>query len=58
MNHKANYAKLLDAISTVETKGDSTIVIANCMRFLAQCINECEKQEVKAAEAPEEKEGD
>ena len=58
MNHKENYARLLNTMATVETSGNNTIIVADCLRFLAQCINECEKQEVKAAEAPEEKEGD
>lgn len=58
MDHKLNYAKLMNTLSDVETKGQSTIAVANCMKFLAQCISECEKEEAQCAEAPEEKEGD
>ena len=53
MNHKENYTNLLNVISGVETKGNSSIIIADCMRFLAQCIEACKKCEVAPKETPE-----
>ena len=53
MNHKQNYTNLLNAISGVETKGNNTIVIADCMRFLAQCIEACNEHEAAPEETPE-----
>jgi hypothetical protein len=53
MNHKENYTNLLNTISGVETKGNSSIIIADCMRFLAQCIEACEKYEGAPKETPE-----
>lgn len=45
MNHKENYAKLFNTLANVETKGTNTIIIADCMRFLEQCIRGCEQEE-------------
>ena len=47
MNHKENYANLLSTLTNVETKGNNTIIIADCMRFLGQCIRELEQEEEK-----------
>jgi hypothetical protein len=56
MNHKQNYTNLLNAISGVETKGNSSIVIADCMRFLAQCIEACKECEGAPEEIPKKQE--
>ena len=45
MNLRENYGKLLNTLSNVETKGANTIIIADCMRFLEQCIRNCEQEE-------------
>ena len=45
MNHKENYAKLLNTLVMVETKGTNTIIVADCLKFLEQCINECIQEE-------------
>lgn len=58
MDHKENYSNLLKALSTITTKGNDTLVMANCMNFLGQCIEECEQaereREQSAAEAVKE----
>lgn len=45
MNHKENYSKLRKTLSSIETKGGNTLIMAECLRFLAHCINECEQAE-------------
>ena len=51
MNHKENYSRLLNNLSTIGTKGNDTLTMADCMRFLGQCIRECEKEEEIKAKA-------
>ena len=58
MNHKNNYLKVLNTLSGVETKGESTIAVANCLRFLAQCINACDAETAQKAAEAEKKEGE
>lgn len=53
MNHKENYAKLLNTLSNIETKGNNTIIVADCMKFLAQCVQECEQHEGAVCEVKE-----
>lgn len=49
MNHKENYSNLLNALSTITTKGNDTLTMANCINFLGQCIRECEQAEAEQA---------
>lgn len=39
MNEKLT--KLFNTLCEVETKGKSTIVMSDCLRYLEQLINEC-----------------
>lgn len=38
---KNKLINLHNALSTIETKGNNTLTMADCLRFLEQCINEC-----------------
>ncbi len=42
---KNKLISLHNTLSTIETKGASTLVMADCLRFLEQCINECPEEE-------------
>ena len=53
MNHKENYSAVLSTLSTITTKGNDTLAMANCMNFLGRCIVECEQAE-KVTEDTEE----
>lgn len=58
MNHKENYKNLQATLATISTKGNDTLVMADCQRFLNQCIEACEKvpvghQDVKVEKATE-----
>ena len=47
---KENLINLYNALMTVETKGASTKTLANCLQFLEQLVQQCDKEETKAAE--------
>ena len=47
MNHKENYTNLLNTLSIIETKGSNTLIMADCLKFLEQCVRECEKAETE-----------
>lgn len=36
--------RLLNTMSTIETKGESTEIMADCRRFLRQLIAECHEE--------------
>lgn len=42
---------LLRTMSMIETKGDSTEIMADCRRFLRQLIAECHEESTKKADA-------
>lgn len=56
MNHKENYSNILSALSTITTKGNDTLTMANCMNFLGQCIGKCEQEEKEREQAAAEAE--
>lgn len=37
--------KLYNTLLTVETKGDSTLVMADCLKFVSQLILKCKEEE-------------
>ena len=37
--------KLYNTLLAVETKGDSTLVIADCLKFVSQLILKCKEKE-------------
>ena len=37
--------KLYNTLLAVETKGDSTLVIADCLKFVSQLIFKCKEEE-------------
>ena len=39
---KERLIQLLNTMSLIETKGESTLVMADCLKFLRDCIQECE----------------
>lgn len=45
MDHKENYKRLKNTLSIIETKGNNTLIMADCLKFLEQCIRECEQPE-------------
>ena len=50
--------RLNNTLAQIETKGDGTILMAQCRTFIANLINECEQQ-AKAKKVPADKtEGD
>ena len=52
MEFKMELTKLYNTLLTVETKGENTVVMADCLRFTKQLIDIApEKQEPKQAEA-------
>ena len=45
MNHKENYQKLQSTLGLISTKGNDTLIMADCLKFLEQCKQECEQAE-------------
>lgn len=43
---KRKFAAIHSVLSMIETKGEQTKMMADCLRFVEQCINECEEQEM------------
>lgn len=48
---KEKLSILYNTLAQVETKGESTLIMADCFRFLGECINECEEAESITEEA-------
>lgn len=44
--------KLYNTLLMVETKGESTKIMSDCIRFIEQLINREKEKEVEAAEPP------
>lgn len=40
MKNKLSY--LYNTLVLIETKGESTLIMADCLKYLGQCINECD----------------
>ena len=57
MDYKIELAKLYNSLLTIETKGQHTMTMANCLRFLEQLINyeESKQEEPKQEEPKQEK---
>lgn len=47
---KEKLIKLHNALALVETKGESTKILAQCLQFLEQLVQECDKPKEGAAE--------
>lgn len=47
---KDNLIKLHNTLSLVETKGESTKIMAQCLQFLEQLVQECDTPKEGAAE--------
>ena len=45
MNHKDNYRRVQNTLGLISTKGNDTLIMADCLKFLEQCIRECEQGE-------------
>lgn len=43
MTTKEKFTRLANALSTIETKGESTLIMADCIKFCHQCVKECEQ---------------
>ena len=46
MNTKEKFIRLANALSAIETKGESTLLMADCIKFCQQCVKECEQADV------------
>ena len=42
---KEKLIQLCNVLGTIETKGNNTLIMANCLNFLGDLINECEESE-------------
>ena len=43
---KNKFITIHNVLSMIETKGNQTLMMADCLRFVDQCIQECEEQEM------------
>ena len=43
---KNKFMVIHNILSMIETKGEQTLIMADCLRFVEQCIKECEEQEI------------
>lgn len=50
MDHKKNYNRLRNTLNIIETKGNNTLIMADCLKFLEQCIRGCEQTEMEKDE--------
>lgn len=55
MNCRENLINIQNALGNIETKGDSTLILADCRRLLAQTIPKIpdEKPKAKKEDKPE-----
>lgn len=44
---KEKFIMIYNTLSAIETKGESTIRMADCLAFIQQCIKECQEQVIK-----------
>lgn len=42
---KQKFISIYNVLHMIETKGEQTKMMADCLRFIEQCIQECEQQE-------------
>lgn len=42
---KEKFIAIAKVLSMIETKGEHTLIMADCLRFIEQCIQECEEME-------------
>ena len=50
---KKKLTNLYNTMNLIETKGNSTLLMADCLKFLNQCIQECEQEQPKTEEEAE-----
>lgn len=50
---KEKLTRLQNALCTINTKGQDTIVMADCLKFISQMISEVETEKVEQTEAEE-----
>lgn len=43
---KDKFITIHNVLSMIETKGEYTKMMADCLRFIEKCVEECEAQEV------------
>lgn len=41
---------LYNTLCQIETKGENTLIMGDCLKFIHQCIQECEEQEKAMAD--------
>lgn len=44
---KEKLSQLYNTLALIETKGTGTLLMADCLKFLGECINECNDSEEK-----------
>ena len=42
---KEKFIAIYNILSMIETKGEYTMMMADCLRFIAQCAQECDDME-------------
>ena len=42
---KEKFIAIAQVLSMIETKGEHTMLMADCLRFINQCVQECEAEE-------------
>lgn len=47
---KEKLTQLYNTLCLIETKGNNTLIMADCLKFLEQCINECNEDVEQATE--------
>lgn len=50
MNHKENYQMMRNTLGLISTKGNDTLIMADCLKFIEQCIRGCEQTEMEKDE--------
>lgn len=48
---KENLAKLYNTLAMIETKGESTKIMAQCLAFIEQMVRDCDKPEADTEHA-------
>ena len=44
---------LYNTMCQIETKGNNTLIMSDCLKYLHQCIQECEEEELKTSKEKE-----
>ena len=45
MTTKEKFISLKNTLGLIETKGENTLIMTDCIKFISWCIQECDQQE-------------